>query len=244
MSYQLYQFPISHYCEKVRFALAYKGLHYQTRNLVPGMHSRVTSKLGEASSVPILVDGSTVIQDSAAIISYLDEQCPQQALTPRDADRRTEAVAWEQWLDRQVGKDVRLYCYDTLLQHRPLVSGFFCSEGPWWGRVYLALGYGRLAKMMRARMDLTPENAEAALVRIGDALDRLNGVYAERKYLVGDVFTRADLAAAALFAPLFMPKEYGLKWPAQVPEPLGGVMQQLSPQLDWARRIYADHRGG
>ena len=35
MSIVLYQFPISHYCEKVRWALAYKSISYQKINLLP-----------------------------------------------------------------------------------------------------------------------------------------------------------------------------------------------------------------
>lgn len=34
----LYQFPISHYCEKARSCLDVKGLTYSTRDLIPGLH--------------------------------------------------------------------------------------------------------------------------------------------------------------------------------------------------------------
>ena len=37
----LYQFPISHYCEKTRWHLDAKGLPYVTKNLVPGVHRLV-----------------------------------------------------------------------------------------------------------------------------------------------------------------------------------------------------------
>ncbi|MEP5764560.1 MAG: glutathione S-transferase [Halieaceae bacterium] len=242
MSYQLYQFPISHYCEKVRFALDYKGLEYSVKNLLPGIHARTTSKLGSSTSVPLLVCDGESIQGSAQIISFLDARHEAQPLTPSDPDLRAEAMAWEQWLDSQVGKDVRLYCYDTLLNHRDIVSGFFTSDGPWWGPLYLKFGYSKLVRMMREHMGITPESAEAALQRTHSALDRLCAAYAEHKYLVGNRFSRADLAAAALFAPMFQPTQYGLAWPEVAPEPLQGAMDLMSPRLDWARRIYADHR--
>ena len=38
MSRTLYQFPISHYCEKVRWAMDYKKLEYKAKNLLPGLH--------------------------------------------------------------------------------------------------------------------------------------------------------------------------------------------------------------
>ena len=52
----LHQFPISHYCEKTRWHLDWKGLTYTTRNLLPGVHLVVNRRLGGAGTVPLLVD--------------------------------------------------------------------------------------------------------------------------------------------------------------------------------------------
>src|SRR5690606_11485280 len=38
----VYQFPISHYCEKTRWQLDHKGMPYQIRNLLPGAHRLFT----------------------------------------------------------------------------------------------------------------------------------------------------------------------------------------------------------
>ena len=34
----LYQFPLSHFCEKARWMLDYKELEYVAQNLMPGAH--------------------------------------------------------------------------------------------------------------------------------------------------------------------------------------------------------------
>lgn len=81
----LYQFQFSHYCEKVRWALDFKGLPYARRNLLPGLHVKIAKKLVPKSCLPIIVDGGTVVQDSSAIITYLDERFPERPLTPRDS---------------------------------------------------------------------------------------------------------------------------------------------------------------
>ncbi|MCP3675846.1 MAG: glutathione S-transferase family protein, partial [Gammaproteobacteria bacterium] len=44
---KLYQFPISHYCEKIRWSLDYKNLDYKIINLLPGLHIKTTKKLAE-----------------------------------------------------------------------------------------------------------------------------------------------------------------------------------------------------
>ena len=63
---ELYQFPFSHYCEKVRWALDYKDIAYRTVNLLPGFHFRHVTKLAPKTCVPALRDDGTVVQDSSA----------------------------------------------------------------------------------------------------------------------------------------------------------------------------------
>jgi glutathione S-transferase len=38
----LYQFPLSHYCEKARWLLDHKELDYVAHNLIPGFHRAFT----------------------------------------------------------------------------------------------------------------------------------------------------------------------------------------------------------
>jgi len=47
----LYQFPISHYCEKIRWALDHKGLDYKLVNLLPGFHVSTAKKLSGRASL-------------------------------------------------------------------------------------------------------------------------------------------------------------------------------------------------
>jgi glutathione S-transferase len=239
---QLYQFPISHYCEKARFALAYKGLIYETVNLMPGLHSRTTTKFGQGSSVPVLKHGDLAIQGSAAIINYLDEIVPARLLTPTDPQLRDEALDWERWLDAEVGPHVRRYCYHCLLDHRDIITGFFCTDGPWWGPLFMFFSYKGMAGKMREFMDINEDSAAASLAAMRAALVRLNGEYANRDFLVGDSFSRADLAAAALFGPMLRPAQYGLVWPEVIPEPLASISEEMAPSLEWARRMYRDYR--
>ncbi len=48
----LYQFPISHYCEKTRWNLEAKGLSYRIENLLPGPHRLVTKRLTKGGVAP------------------------------------------------------------------------------------------------------------------------------------------------------------------------------------------------
>jgi len=92
----LYQFRCSHFCEKVRWALDYKGIPYTQKNLLPGFHIKAARKLAPKSCLPILVDGETIVRDSTSIISFLDRRSPDRPLTPRDPTEAKEALEWEE----------------------------------------------------------------------------------------------------------------------------------------------------
>jgi glutathione S-transferase len=88
----LYQFPISYYCEKIRWALDHKQLEYDVENLLPGFHSLKTTKLAKRSSVPVLVHEEKTIQGSSGIITYLDEKFPELSFTPKDPELKNKAL--------------------------------------------------------------------------------------------------------------------------------------------------------
>lgn len=76
----------SPYCWRIRFALAHKGLHFES---VPWRFTE-TEKLafsGQAR-VPVLADGDVVTSDSWAIARYLDATYPDAPLLPNPAHAR------------------------------------------------------------------------------------------------------------------------------------------------------------
>ncbi|MGI8738178.1 MAG: glutathione S-transferase family protein, partial [Gammaproteobacteria bacterium] len=131
---ELYQFQFSHYCEKARWALDYKGIPYKPRNLLPGLHVNPTRKLAPDTSLPILVDDGTAVQDSTAIIDFLDRKYPQRPLVPQDPAHAREALAWEEYFDEEVGVTLRLWFYYHALPDRKRALRFMLDGAPWYGR--------------------------------------------------------------------------------------------------------------
>lgn len=93
----LFQFPISHYCGKARWALEYKGIDYRIKNLVPG------------TSVPFRIDDDKPVQGSDAIITYLDKKQSHPPLTPTTTADASMAHEWERYADANVGVPLRLF---------------------------------------------------------------------------------------------------------------------------------------
>ena len=239
---KLYQFPISHYCEKIRWALDYKGLEYETINLLPGLHIKTTKKLAKYSSVPVLTDGDVVLQNSNKIISYLDETYPNKNLTPKDEIIRLEALQWEKYVDTELGVHVRVCCYHILLEHPKIVIPFFAHNGPWYGSLMMKLGFSKLKVKMRQMMKINSEAFIQSKAKMSDAIDKIHNQLQDTEFLAGGEFSRADLAAASLLAPLVMPDGYGLSWPKNIPEDLQALTDEFKDKIAWVDSVYKKYR--
>ena len=242
MGIVLHQFPISHYCEKARWALDYKGLEYRLKNHLPGLHFKKMKAVVPFSSVPVLEHDGHYIQGSAAIISHLDTQFPTRPLTPQASEAREEALRWETFCDDNIGPHVRRFCYHTLLDYPDLVIPFFAQGGPFWGKAFLRMIFPKLQGVMRKAMQIREPYVSESREALEKAIQTLSQAYGERPYLAGEQFSRADLAAASLLAPLFMPPQYGLQWPSAMPEPLQSWVNSQMGWLEPFRHFYSEKR--
>jgi glutathione S-transferase len=245
MALQLYQFAISHYCEKVRWALDYKGLKYQTISLLPGQHMKTVKKLGaDASSVPVLVHDGHCMQGSASILDYLDETFPERSLTPSDAAARDQALAWEQRMDDELGPAVRCFAYHYFLQRPKLVVPMLTAGTPFYNRYIILLAFSRVDEVMRKWMKINEKTADTSRQTMERFLTELARAYEASPYLAGDAFSRADLTAAAFLAPMFQPPQYPVPWPKpnRIPEPVRNWLAHWQPQLQTLETLYYANR--
>jgi len=238
----LYQFPISHFCEKVRWALDYKGLDYTCKNFLLGPHIKQAKRISGRTTVPILQHNDKIIRDSGRIITYLDEVFPDKCLTPTDNTFKQEALEWEKYLDKEVGVHLRRYVYSILLDYPELVIPFFTHHGPWYGPLFYRFAFPTIRQKIISYLDITQQTAKLSQehleLAIGKIADQLHG----RKFLVGTGFSRADLTAAALLAPLIKPAKYGLDWPDKLPDELESFIANQNKGLQWVREMYNEYR--
>ena len=89
---RLVTIPISHYCEKARWALERAGMPYREEPHVQGIHSVASWLAGGKGTVPVLVTPDGVIGESEEIVTWVDAGLPaEQRLFPQDPDARGEA---------------------------------------------------------------------------------------------------------------------------------------------------------
>ena len=239
---KLYQFPISHYCEKIRWALDYKEIEHDIVNLLPGLHIKQTTKLAKHSSVPVLKDGDQIIQNSNEIITYLDKKFLEKSLTPSDPETKQKSLEWESYVDRELGVHVRCVCYNILLDHPEIVIPFFAHNGPWYGKLFLKFGFKKLSSKMRYFMKINEQTAKESKQKMELAINKIHQHLQSNSFLAGEEFSRADLSAASLLAPLCQPHGYGLDWPDETPKDLQDIANEFEERIAWVHDIYSRYR--
>jgi glutathione S-transferase len=242
--FELYDFTFSHYSEKARWALDFKGIPYTPRHLLPGFHLRTTRKLAPRSSLPILKTDVTVIQGSSEIINFLDQTFPDRSLTPPDPKDANAAVEWERYLDEEIGVTLRLWFYHYALPHRDRALRFLCQDARWLQRSLFALSFPAIRRVMRDKMNISAETASEAERRFLLAFDRLDEALERGPFLVGNRFSRADLAACALLWPLCRPGESESEVEALLPSTVWALRKQLQHRrfYRWVLERYQEHR--
>ena len=242
----LYIFAISHYCEKARWALDYLGIDYELRHVAPGEHIQIAKKLGcPASAVPYLELENRAIQGSADI-SWAEStrSANGKRLTP-DVDIE-QAVAIEKRIDDIAGVHVRrLYYSEALVEHPSTVRPIFTRYLPFLKKLPILLGWGKIRSIMKKRMDLCREQGDESQAITHTELLWIDELLADgRSYLVGNRFSRADIAVASLLSPLVLPEQHptyaGLVHPPRLAATVSNWADR--PSLKWVREIYAKHR--
>lgn len=244
----LYVFAISHYCEKARWALDSLSVEYELRHLAPGAHMKTTTQLGAAgSSLPVLVSAERVVQGSGAIIDWAESSIadPSKRLSP-DSEFQEECRALEQRLDDVAGVHVRRYYYsEAMVDHPDSVRPIFTRDLPSSERQSVEENWGLVRQLMMGAMDLGPEQRQESRRIVEAELDWFDGLLDDdRRFLLGDRFTRADMTAASLLAPLALPKEHPTYGMLEVPPRARADLALWAerPTLAWVREIYREHR--
>jgi len=245
MAVVLWHIEVSHYNEKARWALDYKGVAHVRRSLLPGLHvGRVLWMTGQ-KSVPVLEFDQRTIADSTRIIGALEAAHPEPPLYPANPADRARALALEEFFDEEVGPHIRRVLFSMLLPHTAyaadLVStGFGTTTRSLYRAVFPAL---RIA--FRYDMGIEERRVERSRERIAAGLDRLEAERQPSGYLVGEHFSVADLTAAALLFPLVWPREVPYALPEPLPEPAASYRASLAsrPAFAWVEEMYRRHRG-
>ncbi|HET9197804.1 MAG TPA: glutathione S-transferase family protein [Solirubrobacterales bacterium] len=245
----LWQIDISHYSEKVRWALEYKGIDHGRRSILPGSHIPIALGLtrGAQPTLPVLTLEGRNIGDSTEIIAALEAAYPEPPLYPIDAEERARAIELEEWFDENLGPHARLLPFYELIQEPDLFAEIAAESVPGplgkakpvvgaYARAYTTIRWGANSDEGAAQ---AREAVVAALDKLEQELEKGGG-----EFLVGDSLSVADVTAASLFYPVVVPPEGPLKPDLPRPPALERFRQSLSERrgFKWVEDTFRRHR--
>lgn len=242
----LWHITISHFNEKVRWALDFKEISYRTRAPLPGMHMAVALWLtrGRQYTFPVIDFGDERVGGSTAIIDALDRRHPARPLVPDPGGDRDRALALSHWFDDELGPYVRQYVFHELLLDPECFAEVFSQAAP---GPFQKIGPGG-EKALRAIVGgrygaISGEGAAEARQRVLAGFDRLESELDDGDYLVADQFGVADISAASLLYPVVGPPESFTTFD-RMPEPVEHFREELSGRrgFKWVEEMFRRHR--
>lgn len=249
----LWHIPVSHYSEKARWALAYKGVEHERRAPPPGIHIPVAMALTRSMqpTFPVLqLDRrGPAIGDSTAIIAALEERYPDAPLYPDDPQLRDRALELEDYFDETLGPQIRLLAWHDIISDEdgPGIEPVSTDVLPERLRGVKPLtavlnAYGTAYVRVRFRVS-SDERAAHARDNVIAAFERLESELDGNSYLAGDDFSVADLTAAALFYPIVQPPE-GPQILTEQPPTFARFADQFRdrPAFAYLERMFRKHR--
>jgi glutathione S-transferase len=245
---RLITIPISHYCEKARWALERCGLRYREQRHVQGIHRIAARRAGGGQTVPVLVTPKGVIGESEQILQWVDQRTPQEdRLLPIEPHARAEVLALCRRFDEQLGPRGRRLMYVHMLSQRELALAYNNEGVPRWEDRAIRRGWPLAAGFIRRELGIVPGIEAEDEVAVFAEFDHVAGLLADgRAYLCGERFGAADLTFAALSAAVLVPPQYGvpLPQPEVMAAPTAALVRRARthPAGQYALGLFARHR--
>jgi glutathione S-transferase len=213
---RLVTIPISHYCEKARWALERAGIDYREERHIQGIHMFMAKRAGGGITVPVLVTPERAIVESEDILHWVDERLPpEHRLFPPAGPERDQVLTISRRLDAELGPKGRRHMYVHLLPERELLLAFNNAGVPPWEDRFLRRGFQMLSPVVKRRLAITPGIEVSDERDIWRELDWVAELLSDgRPYLAGERFGAADLTFAALSAAVISPPDYGIPLPS------------------------------
>jgi glutathione S-transferase len=245
---RLITIPISHYCEKARWALERTGLEYREERHVQGVHRLYSRRAGGAGTVPVLVTPEGALGESEEIIEWADARLqPEQRLFPQPQSERDRVRELSRRFDEQLGPRARRLIYVRMFDQPELMLRFNNQGVPRREALALRAGLPLAKRFISHVLEITPGVEVGDEATVWAEFDAVGELLSDgRPYLLGDRFSAADLTFAALSAAVVLPAVYGVVLPPL--DVLDAPTKQLvsraraHPAGAFALRLYDERR--
>ncbi|NNG77400.1 glutathione S-transferase family protein [Acinetobacter sp. ANC 4277] len=242
----LYQFPLSHFCEKARWLLDHKELDYVAHNLIPGVHRAFAQLKTGQNRLPILRDQDRWIADSTEIALYLDKVYPEHALLRSDLQQRELALEINHQAT-ELGRHVRRWgLAHTLTESEESLDILIGEKG--YLRQFEKYSKPIIRALLSKGYQLNADKVAESKQRMDALVELLNQRLIENhgRYFVGERLGLADIAVCSMLAPLL--EIPGTPWEKEHAEILSDEFKKYKENLtelpigQYVLRIYQTER--
>jgi glutathione S-transferase len=119
MTMRLHHNPVSHHCRRVTMLIHELGLHVEMKNIdfMKGEHQQPEfMRHNPNAKVPVLEDGGLWLWESNAIMTYLADKAPHNALYPTEAKGRADVNRWLFWESAHFGQACNRLIFERMLK--------------------------------------------------------------------------------------------------------------------------------
>lgn len=240
----LFSINMSHYSEKVRWLLDASGLPYQEQPLTPALHTLPMLIKGGRwqTTVPLLQRGHECVQDSPRIVDWLAQHYDLEHCLPMA--ERHKIVAIQARFDR-IGKPIARFLYLPGFAHGALIRAIWGQFASPLARLFVSVSYPLVKPIFQLKLQINERAVARAAKQIDIEIRWLEEQIRQDRYMVAGRFTFADIAVAAILAPLACPVEHPIYGHPEFRAKMASAASQWadSTALQWVRDVYAQHRG-
>lgn len=228
--FRLITIPVSHYCEKARWALDYLKIPYVEEPHMPPFHRLATSKAG-GKSAPVLVTENANFTDSTDILKFLDSIAASDAkLYPTDSQQRQQVEELEELFDEKLAPAIRTWAYFYIVDNSKIIKQKWTQNVPFVEKILFPLVYPSMRSVVKKAYDVNAESAAQSYQEIENIFEKVNELLADgRNNLIGDKISAADFTFASLAAPILQPPQHPIKSsnPGELPVEMLSKIKQL-----------------
>ena len=245
---RLVTIPLSHYCERARWALDHAEVAYDEERHLQVFHMRPVRRAGGRRTVPVLVTREGALTESRDIVRWASDRVTGAArLYPDDPTELAEVLRLESAYDAPFGVETRKLAYWWFLPQRRLLLQYNNQGAPAWERAGMGVIFPLAKKLVMKSLRIDASTVVAAEAHVWRVMDEVAERLRDgRRYLVGDRFTAADLTFAAMSAIVLFPEEYGVRAPSlsEMPDDVRAKVVALRqhPAGAFGLRLYREHR--
>jgi len=201
--------------EIARWVLDKNAIAYIDEQHAPHLYKKAVKKWTGKKGIgynPVLIMTDALIYTTDSIIQFAEQRSlPENKFIPEDPDKRKEVLdLYHLFTGEFFEEKVTRYVYTRLIPDKKYARALFKQNVPLKEKLIYKVGYSFMKSALNKDFNLNVNMSNEHLTELRKVFAQVDVLLNDgRKYLTGATLTLADIAFAAIGAPLVLPEEYG-----------------------------------